>query len=181
MQEAEINVTERTQSDQRAQVVFLKPVMLVSVQVQGPYAETISKAWEELHTYIDTGDLGAQPNRGYGIFYHDPRIVKDEELRYAAGVPMPTNWRPTKQPGIFAMQFEGGTFLRTTFVGPYENLNLAITKLRENWIPQHGLVLDQKKPVVTIYRSDKRTVAPEKQVGEVCLPVFADRRRKPRD
>lgn len=165
----------------KAQVIFLKPAILAAVQHIGPYHDTVPKAWAEIFDWIDHTKPNPAPDHGYGLTYDDPRKVPESELRYVAGVVVPPNWEACPSNKVTGLRFDGGTFLRNRIKGPYTNVGQMISSLRDQWIPKNGLVFDQKKPVLTIYRSDTRQVAPDDCVADVCLPVFADRRNKPRD
>ena len=165
----------------RAQVIFLKPAVLAAATLTGPYKETVPKAWNIIFNLMDQGKIDPLPDHGYGLTFDDPRKVAQSDLRYAAGVVVPANWNSCDTNTVTPLPFVGGTFLRTRVTGPYSNTGQVISKIRDQWIPKNGLVFDRAQPVLTIYRSDVRHVAPEEQIADVCLPVFADRRRKPRD
>lgn len=164
----------------RAQVIYSKPLMLAAVQTKGPYSRSADEAWKQIFNWLDKLKPDPFPSVGYSLYYHDPRLVKESELRYAAGIPAPRNWQASRNDGVFPLQFAGGTFMKRTVVGPYTNLGRVMSELRNQWIPENGLVLDQSQPAVSIHHSDQRFVDPAKQTADVCLPVFADRRSKPR-
>jgi len=165
----------------KAQVIFLKPANLAVVQLFGPYSETAQQAWTKIFAWLDHTKPEPKPDHGYGLSFGDPRKVANEKLRYIAGVVVPSNWVACDSNMVSSLRFDGGTFLRTRVIGPYTKIGLSISDLRDKWIPKNGLVLDQNQPVLTIYRSDTRLVAPEDCVADVCLPVFADRRSEPRN
>lgn len=165
----------------KTQVIFLKPANLAAVQVIGPYGETAPKAWANIFKWLDYSKPDPKPDHGYGLTFGDPRKVADKELRYIAGVVAPSNWVSCESNLVSGWRFDGGTFLRTRVVGPYSDIGKVISGLRDKWIPKNGLVLNRKQPILTIYRSDTRTVEPAECVADVCLPVFADRRNEPRD
>lgn len=164
----------------KAQVIFLKPANLAVVQMIGPYSETAQQAWAKVFTWLDHSKPDPKPDHGYGLSFGDPRKVAHDKLRYIAGVVVPSNWVSCESNMVSSLRFDGGTFLRTRVVGPYTKIGQSISELRDKWIAENGLVLDQKHPVLTIYRSDTRVVAADQCVAEVCLPVFADRRSEPR-
>lgn len=165
----------------RAQVIFMKPAVLLAVQMIGPYSEAVPKAWTTIFGWMDREKPDPMPTVGYGFTYDDPRRVAAEDLRYVASVIAPSRWNHNSTSEVSPLSFEGGTFLRSTVVGPYDQIGQSISSMRDQWIPKNGLVLDQNKPILTIYRSDPRVIEPQEQVADVCLPVFADRRHKPRD
>ena len=165
----------------KTQVIFVKPAVLAAVHRIGPYKQTVHKAWGSIFEWLDKTKPDPMPDHAYGLTYDDPRKVPQEQLRYVAGVVMPSNWWSCPTKLVLRTQFDGGTFLRTRVVGPYKEVGKVISTFRDQWIPKHGLVFDRNNPVLTIYRSDTRVVAPDEQVADVCLPVFADRRSEPRD
>lgn len=165
----------------KAQVIFLKPAILAAVKLVGPYQTTVPKAWSTIFDWMDLTKPDPKPDHGYGLTFDDPRKVSEPDLRYVAGVVVPSHWESCPTNKVAGQRFDGGTFLRTRIVGPYTNVGRMISSLRDQWIPKNGLVFDQKQPVLTIYRSDTRYVAPEDHVADVCLPVFADRRSEPRE
>lgn len=172
---------DRTPAVKKTQVIFLKPAIFAAVQATGPYSETVAKSWGKIFDWLDDTKPDPMPDRGFGLTFDDPRTVAASDLRYAAGVTMPSNWSAPETGDIGPLKFGGGSFLRTRVVGPYTNTGKVISALRDQWIPKNGLVLDRCQPVLTIYLSDTRYVDPDDQVADVCLPVFADRRSKPRD
>lgn len=165
----------------RPQVVFLKPVVLAAVRVTGPYSDTVHEAWRRVFAWMDHAALDPKPDAGYGLSYDNAKQVPAQDLRYAACVVMPNSWPGSGQDGIARMLFEGGTFLRSRVVGPYSKIGPVISELRDQFVSKNGLVFNRNKPVLTIYRNDTRRVSPDEQIADVCLPVFADRRMKPRD
>lgn len=165
----------------RPQVVFLKPVVLAAIHQTGPYGETVPEAWRGIFRWLDASNLALKPDKGYGLSYDNPNHVPAQDLRYAACVVMPNTWDGSGQEGIARMLFEGGTFLKRRIVGPYTKIGPVISELRDKFVAKHGLVFDRQKPVLTIHRNDPRDVAPDEQITDVCLPVFADRRMEPRD
>lgn len=165
----------------KARVVFLKPRTLAAVQVHGPYAESAPKAWHAMFEWLEQTKPTPTPIRGFGFFYNDPREVKAEKLRYRAAVEIPENWDECNNGILSPMRFDGGTFLRSKVVGPYTETGKVISNLRDQWVPKNGLVLDQAQPILAIFHSDARHVAPAEQITEMCLPVFADRRKEQRN
>lgn len=155
--------------------------MLAVVQVLGRYSQTAPKAWAQLFEWLDKTKPEPQPDHGYGLSIGDPRKVAENELCYVAGVVVPPNWTQCETNLVTGMRFDGGTFLRHRLVGPYTEVGSTISRLRDQWIPKNGLVLDQKQPVLTVYRSNSNEVPPAEQIADICLPVFADRRKEPRE
>ena len=165
----------------KTRVIFIKPIALAAVHIVGPYKDTVPKAWKKIFDWLDTSQNHAHPEQGYGMTLDDPRAVPADQLRYVASVPVPARWKEQDSEVVSRLNFDGGTFARITNHGPYDQIGQVISRFRDEWVPSNGLVFDRTQPLLTVYKSDTRKVAPADQVADICLPVFADRRSKPRD
>jgi len=152
-------------------IVYLKPKWLAGIQVVGPYGETVPGAWASVFHYLESGAHFEMPERGYGLTYDDPRNTDAENLRYVAGVEVPATWLPPKGCAAMRVEFKGGSYARLRFEGPYSEVGQVISEYRNTWVPREGLQLDSDKPLLAIYHSDTRTVEPQDQVADICLPV----------
>ena len=112
------------------------------------------------------------PGRGIGLTYDDPRSVPAKDLRYLAGVAVPDTWRPCDKNLVARHFFNGGAYALRRHQGPYSEVDSLISRNREGWEPHHGLEFDESRPIVTLYWSDIRSVAPADQIADICLPVL---------
>lgn len=156
---------------QKGKVVYLKPIWLAAVHGYGPYGETVPVAWNKIFDWLDSGTHFEMPDKGYGLTYDDPRTVAPENLRYVAGVEVPSSWRPPEGSPVSRVSFQGGTYTIVPHNGPYSEVGDVISNYRNEWVPRLGLCLDPARPLLAIYRSDIRYVKPDDQVADICLPI----------
>ena len=151
-------------------------MLMAAIKRVGSYQQSAPSAWQDMLGWLDSFSPEDMPSEGFGLNYDDPRTQKDGQLRYAAAVEVPKSWEPREGSVAEMLLFEGGVYAVRGYVGCYHNLGPTISKFRDEWVPNRGLVLDRERPVLTRYLSDPRKVREEEQKAEICLPVFADRR-----
>jgi len=161
-------------------IKFFKPKLMAAIKKTGTYKDIAPLAWQEMLGWLDNLSPEDMPDEGFGLNYDDPRAQKTGQLRYAAAVQVPKSWEPNNKSSAEMLLFEGGVYAVKGYVGSYQNLGPSISKFRDEWVPNRGLVLDQDRPVLTRFKSDPRRVCDNEQRADICLPVFADRRSEER-
>lgn len=161
-------------------VKFIKPRVLAAIRRVGSYQDVAPGAWQDMLAWLDSFSSEDMPPEGFGFNYDDPRAQKGSQLRYAAAIEAPNSWEPNGNSPAEVLLFEGGVYAIKNYVGPYSDLGPSISKLRDEWLPNKGLVLDRDRAVLTRYKSDPRKVREEERKAEICLPVFAERRSQDR-
>lgn len=159
-----------------ARISFLRPATLAVVTVCGPYAVSGPKAWAGMFEWLDRSMHHKTTGRGYGMMYGDPRQVAENDLKYIAAVEVPETWLQCDSKLISLQKFEGGAYASLRCVGPYDDVAHRIAEFRDGWVPNNRLFLDKSKPILTLFFSDPRHVAPRNQIAHLCLPIIPDRR-----
>lgn len=155
----------------KAGLVYLRPVPVVFFRLQGPYATTVSAAWDKMFSWLDTHGLRKTAGRGYGLARDNPRIVGHDKCRYDACVEVPADLDPMALEKILTQRLPGGAYARQRHVGQFESIREVVVQMRDNWAPTAGLSIDSRRPIVTIYLADPASVDPSQLKADVCIPV----------
>lgn len=162
------------------ELIYLSSTNLASVELVGPYCDTVPRAWGQLFDWLTRSQNHEKPGRGYGLAFDDPRAVPAAACRYMAGVVIPAGWKACDKNIVNQYRFSGGAYAWRQHRGDYGHMGGVVSSVREDWLPANGLMLDAARPVVTIYYDDPRLVPGEHQFADICVPVQQDRRIKPR-
>lgn len=153
--------------------VYLRPLNVASYRMKGPYAESSSAAWREVFAWLNQTGLIRQIGTGYGLLLDDPRQTAPEKCRYEACVELVDEARGTVPEMFNIRRLPGGAFARMRHIGGTVGLSHTISKLRSDWVPQHGVIVDTRRPVIEIYLDNPERVPQERQRVDVCMPVTA--------
>jgi AraC family transcriptional regulator len=104
--------------------------------------------------------------RFFGMCYDDPTITPPERIRYDACLVVPAGTEGEGDVG--AQDIEGGEYVTTVHVGPYDTLGQAYEGLCGRWLPESGRELGDP-PCIEFYLNDPRTTPPEQLRTKVCL------------
>jgi AraC family transcriptional regulator len=155
-------------------LVYFRPMRLVHIRAMGPYEQSRAAAWKRMFEWLSNRGHHKMPGCGYGLLLDDPRAMPVDECRYDACVDLSTVGEQGLDMGVMIRRLPIGAFARTRHVGPYSNMNETIRNLRDTWLPQNGLLVDQRRPFVEVYLDDPRNGVAEKRRSECCIPVIPD-------
>lgn len=158
-------------------LVYMRPIKLAYVRAVGPYATASLAAWAPVLDWLDRTGLRKEVGHGYGLAHDNPRDVGVNNCRYDAAIELPLGYegRMTRE---FALQtLPGGAYIRERNIGEYIALGSAIQRLRDGGIQSTSLLIDKKRPVITIFFDDPQDVDVTKMRADVCLPVTVVSRR----
>ena len=138
---------------------------VVFVRHTGPYSQ-VGTAWQRLFAWAGPRGLGGPSPRFFGMCHDDPAITPPEKTRYDACLVVPAGAEGEGDVGT--QDIEGGEYVTTVHVGPYDTLDRAYEGLCGRWLPKSGRELGDP-PCLEFYLSDPRTTPPEQLATKVCL------------
>lgn len=169
------------QSSSSVSIRFIAPVKLAFVRKRGPYTQCVPEAWRILLAWLDARGHIQTADRGYGLAHDDPQTTLPDQIRYDAAVAMPPTWHEEDARFVRVKHFDGGAYTVQRHVGSYAGLGRIVSHVRHEEVPRKGLRLDPARPLLCIYHSDPRVVAPAEQLTDICLPIDVERRLDERD
>lgn len=154
--------------------VYLRPLHVVAVKAQGPYSDSAAQAWSEMFDWLSQFGLLRQIGTGYGLMFDDPRTVAPENCRYQACVELIQEARGVVPDTFTVRRLPGGAYARQRHIGGVVGLANAISKLRNERMPDEGIVIDSRRPVIIIYLDNPEMVPLAMQRVDVCMPVAVE-------
>ncbi len=153
--------------------VYLRPLNVAYVRVNGLYATSAKDAWERMFAWLNESGMIRSVGTGYGLLLDDPRVVDAVKCRYDACVELIDDYG-RKLPDEFGIRrLPGGAYARNRHKTGNVGLGKVISSLRDNWAPARGLAVDPRRPVIEIYLDNPQLVGEDKCRVDVCLPVLA--------
>ena len=140
---------------------------VVSVDHIGPYMQ-IGKAFDSLIGWLASRNLLSAEMRMVGIYYDDPGIVAEAELRSKAGVLLPRDVDIAAPVGVTPVR--GGQYAVLRHQGPYSDMRAAYEWLYGTWLVQSGRDAADA-PVFEEYLNNPKQTAPADLLTEICLPL----------
>jgi AraC family transcriptional regulator len=140
---------------------------VVSVDHIGPYMQ-IGKAFDSLIGWLASRNLLSAQMRMVGIYYDDPGIVAEAELRSKAGVVLPREVDVAAPVGLTPVR--GGQYAVLRHQGPYSDMRAAYEWLFGTWLVQSGREAADA-PVFEEYLNNPKETAPADLLTEICLPL----------
>jgi AraC family transcriptional regulator len=154
--------------------VYLRPLNVAYVRVNGPYAEAAAQAWARMFLWLHDSGMIREVGTGYGLLLDDPRTTDAPKCRYDACVELITDYG-SKLPEDFGIRrLPGGAYARNRHRTGNVGLGKIISALRDDWAPARGLMPDVRRPVIEIYLDNPEIVGADKCRVDVCLPVIAN-------
>jgi AraC family transcriptional regulator len=139
---------------------------LIGLPHEGAYMQ-IGQSFEKTWIIIAQNNLFAQMGAAMAVYYHNPDVTPEAELRSFAGA----EWRGEAVPeGLEARKLAGGKTAVLTYKGPYAMIKSGYDQLFGEWLPQSGEE-PADAPCYEIYLNDPRSTAPEDLLTEICLPL----------
>lgn len=149
----------------------VEPMEVLSVDHVGPYMQ-IGKAFDGLFGWLAKHNLLAGQMRMIGIYYDDPGVVAENELRSKAGVllPHPVQASVTVSPPVSVAHVKGGEYAVLHHKGPYSDMRAAYEWLYGTWLVQSGREAADA-PAFEEYLNSPKETAPAELLTEICLPL----------
>jgi AraC family transcriptional regulator len=157
----------------RTGFVYLRPLNVAACRVAGPYSESSAAAWGKVFAWLNSTGMIRQIGTGYGLLLDDPRETPPEKCRYEACVELLDEARGVVPSEFNVRRLPGGAYARQRHLGGTVGLSKTISKLRSEWVPQYGVIVDTRRPVIEIYLDNPDHVPLERQRVDVCMPVTA--------
>ncbi|KQR76545.1 AraC family transcriptional regulator [Burkholderia sp. Leaf177] len=140
---------------------------VVSIDHSGPYMQ-IGKAFDSLIGWLASRELLSPEIRMIGIYYDDPGIVPESELRSKAGVVLPRDIDVA--PPVSLTHVRGGQYAVLRHKGPYSDMRAAYEWLYGAWLTQSGREAADA-PAFEAYLNNPKETAPADLLTEICLPL----------
>ena len=151
--------------------VYVRPLRVAYARVHGPYARSSNEAWAKVFEWLESEGLRTANGRGYGLMHDNPRLVPAEQCRYDGCIEIPPGRENSLPRHIGIQTIPGGAYGHERHVG-LAGLGARIARLRDEWAPANGLVIDPSRPFLEIFYDDPAVVPTEKRTIDVCVPVI---------
>jgi len=157
----------RGDTTMRVEVTEAPDRRLAAVPHVGAYWQ-IGKAFVELTERADALGLRSRPDAyTVAVFYDDPDMVAEPDLRSVAGVMVP----PDADIGdLEETALPGGRFLRAEFIGDYVGLPEAWRAMYSTYIPDGGYEL-RDGVCFEVYVTEHGQVPPEEMRTDLYVPI----------
>lgn len=152
-------------------VTYMKPTAVLYARASGPYEQSVEEAWGRMLSWLDLRRVRARTPRGFGIINDNPRSVHPGQRRYDACIELQPGLVSDSQAGIESKMTPGGAFAVARVRGPHAAISRAFKYLRSEWVPKHGLTVDEDRPHLEIYLNDPATTPADQLLTDVCVPV----------
>jgi DNA gyrase inhibitor GyrI len=149
-------------------IIYLRPIEVVRVRAYGKNGEAAQAAWGKMLSWVEDHDCRAHAVRAFGLVYK----VGDRNIAasYDACVELNEQIDVAQSEGIETALIPSGAYLRQRFTGPLEKMGAVLRKMRTKDIPDRGLILDEKRPLVEVYLNDFVAHAVDPKI-DLCVPV----------
>ncbi|RFU47333.1 GyrI-like domain-containing protein [Paraburkholderia sp. DHOC27] len=145
----------------------LPPMEALTIDHVGPYMQ-ISKAFEALGGWLAARNLISSDMRMIGIFYDDPCVVPEAQLRSKAG--MVLSRQVDVSAPVSVTQVPGGPYAVIVHKGPYAELDAVYQSLYGEWLPKSGREAADA-PAFEEYLNTPENTAPAELLTRICLPL----------
>lgn len=142
-------------------------VRCISVPHQGAYLK-IDAAMGQLFGALAGAEMLGPDTQMQAVFYDDPDLTPEAELRSAAcvpcaeGVDLPDGTQELRRPA--------GTYAKLEYVGPYADMKDAYRWLYGVWLPASGYDIADR-PGFEAYLNSPVDTAPQDLRSDIYLPV----------
>ena len=144
----------------------------LTIEHSGPYMQ-IGQAFDRLIGWCGANDLIDGDLRMIGIYYDDPNVVPENQLRSRAGI-VPGGSLPSDAP-FERTQVAGGSYAALRHKGPYADMRAAYQWLYGQWLLPSGHQAADA-PCFEEYLNNPRDTAPTELLTDICLPLRIDPR-----
>jgi AraC family transcriptional regulator len=148
-------------------VKTLPALPLLALEHRGSYM-AIGRAFDLLYTRIASLGLGRPGMRMLALYFDDPGIVPEGELRAMAAAAGCAE--APADSGLVATEVQAGPYAVLSYIGPYASMHAGYEWLYAHWLPQSGRE-PAEGPLVEEYLNNPRDTAPSELRTEICLPL----------
>jgi AraC family transcriptional regulator len=152
------------------EIVRLPELRVAAIPHRNDY-QNIGQVFERLVTVAATTGLLTPDTRTIGIYYDDPDVVPESELRSAACMTVPQSWTPSGE--LTEKRIAGGRYARIVHTGPYAELKVAYDWLYQTWLPASGEE-PRDLPTIEEYLNDARQAPPKELQTAILMPLAED-------
>lgn len=151
------------------EIINLQGLKIIGLEHKGDYS-TVGRSMMKVFAAKVIRDESSADTFGVGVYFQDPSSVENlSELTSFVGVSVSQNTAvPT---GFNKYEIPAGRCAVVTYRGPYASLELPYLWLFQRWLPQSGLVIDNKPPF-EFYLSDPRNTPSEQLLSKIFIPVI---------
>ena len=143
---------------------------LLTIDHIGPYMQ-IGKAFDALMGWLAPRGLLSGEMRMIGLYYDDPAIVSEDELRSKAGVWLPRAVDVSGGP-VHVTSVSGGKYAVLRHKGPYADMAAAYQWLYGEWLVNSDYEAADA-PVFEEYHNNPKSTAPAELLTDICLPLVS--------
>lgn len=136
---------------------------------QGSYMN-IGNAFEKIYGFLGAKGLLDPSKRTVGIYFNDPNIVPEPDLRSAAAVEFEQVLDIELAEGFEWLQIQGGEYAVLRYTGPYADMSSAYNYLYGVWLPESGRE-PADAPCFEHYLNNPRETAPSELITDIYLPL----------
>jgi AraC family transcriptional regulator len=140
---------------------------LLGVEHRGSFM-AIGRAFDLLYARLAAEGLGRPGMRMLALYFDDPAVVPEVELRSFAAVAGCAT--PTHDVGLEDMHIAGGPCAVLNYMGPYASMRAAYDWLYGCWLPRSGHE-PAGGPLVEEYFNNPRDTPPHELRTEIRLPL----------
>ncbi|WP_118183864.1 AraC family transcriptional regulator [Paraburkholderia phosphatilytica] len=141
---------------------------LLTIDHVGPYMQ-IGKAFDSLMGWLASQGLLSGEMRMMGLYYDDPTVVAESELRSKAGVWLPQAVDVSGSP-LSVTHVTGGKYAVLRHRGPYADMAAAYQWLYGEWLV-NSIYEAADAPAFEEYLNNPKDTAPAHLLTDICLPL----------
>ncbi|MEM1289286.1 MAG: AraC family transcriptional regulator [Pseudomonadota bacterium] len=145
----------------------LEPNTVAGLEHKGSY-QAVAETFEKLAGLAAARGLFASMKGMVGIYFDDPMVTPEAELRAVAGLVLDDEKLAADPLKPFTL--EGGRHAVLTFTGPYSGLPAAYDWLYSVWLREHNHILREAPPFES-YLNTPRDVPVGDLKTEICVPI----------
>jgi len=166
-----ITASERTNLMYDVTIKTVPGMRVITVDHVGSYMQ-IGKAFDSLYGWLASRNLIGHHTRMVGIYYDDPSVVPEAELRSRAGVIVEGDIVKDDaiEPPVRFTEIAAGQYAVLRHKGPYADMKGAYQWLYGEWLLKSGREAADA-PVFEEYLNTPRDTPPTELITEICLPL----------
>lgn len=145
----------------------LRSRYVIGLAHTGEYAQ-MPTTYAKLFKTLDARDLTEKTRQMVAVFYDNPDLVPQADLRSFAGVTAPKTL--PCDPPLLGITLSTGRHAVLRFTGHYSGLSGAYAYLYGEWLATSGETLSSH-PSYEVYLNSPLSLPPEEWVTEICVPL----------
>lgn len=153
--------------DYQVDIRTVPDMTAVTVPHTGSYMD-IGRAFGQLYMVLGQRGLVQPGQKMVALYYDDPDIVPEAQLRSSAGV-VPLKPYAVEAP-LETRPIRGGEYAVLHYKGPYAGMRAAYQWLYGQWLPASGREAADA-PAFEDYLNSPRDTAPADLLTDICLPL----------